>query len=70
MRRLLIAILAVAGLSFGVVGWHYSSEIIGPDRPPEKTGQTVLATTAIHRSPSGLRCFRLAIAKEIGTWTK
>ena len=45
MRRLLIAILAVAGLSFGVVGWHYSSEIIGPDRPPEKTGQTVLAHT-------------------------
>ena len=45
MRRLLIAVLAFVALLFAAVGWYFSNEILGPDRRPGNTGQTVLAHT-------------------------
>ena len=45
MRRLLVVVLAVVALLFAAVGWYYSNEILGPDRRPGNTGQTVLAHT-------------------------
>src|SRR5262245_63302184 len=43
--RLLSLLLAAALLGLGAAGWYYSNLILGPDKLPGRTGQTVLART-------------------------
>ena len=46
MRRLwALALVAAILIGLGAVGWISSDQILGPDRPPGKTGQRVLAHT-------------------------
>jgi len=42
---LLARLIPVLLLGFGAVGWYYSNQILGPDAPLGKTGQTVLGHT-------------------------
>ena len=45
MKRIVpigLLVLAVAVIIVGGMGWYYASQIIGPDTPPEFSGQTVL----------------------------
>jgi alpha-beta hydrolase superfamily lysophospholipase len=44
-RRIGIAALAALLVAAVAVGWHYSGRILGPDAPPGRTGQTILART-------------------------
>jgi fermentation-respiration switch protein FrsA (DUF1100 family) len=43
-RSLAFAALLILTVA-GAVGWHYASRILGPDEPPGRTGQSVLART-------------------------
>jgi hypothetical protein len=52
------AIVALAG-----VGWHYSGEILGPDAPPAKTGQSILG-----RTDSTITLALTAKARRPGFW--
>jgi pimeloyl-ACP methyl ester carboxylesterase len=46
MRRVILASAVVVVLVVaGVIGWSYSNQILGPDKPPGRTGQRVLAHT-------------------------
>src|SRR5437870_303260 len=44
MRRLIAALLATL-VVLGAIGWYYSDQILGPDEPKGKSGQTVLGHT-------------------------
>src|SRR4030095_16399191 len=39
------AIAAITPLALPGIGWQYSLQILGPDKPPGRTGQRVLAHT-------------------------
>src|SRR4030095_10587460 len=39
------AIAAITPLALPGIGWQYSIQILGPDKPPGRTGQRVLAHT-------------------------
>jgi pimeloyl-ACP methyl ester carboxylesterase len=45
MKRIGVALAAALLIGLGAVGWIYSDQILGPDRPPGTTGQRVLAHT-------------------------
>ena len=45
MRRWPTILVAVFVIALAAVGWYYSGQILGPDAPPGKTGQRVLACT-------------------------
>ena len=46
LRRGVFGSLSAALLiAAGAIGWYYSVEILGPDKPRGKTGQAVLART-------------------------
>jgi len=69
MKRILLRVAVVAALlaiaALGVAGWHYSELILGPDGPPEKHGQAILARTdstiTLARTPKAERPGRWAI---------
>jgi alpha-beta hydrolase superfamily lysophospholipase len=47
-RSWIVAIAAIAIVALGAsagVGWYYATQILGPDAPPGRTGQRVLAHT-------------------------
>lgn len=63
LRRILGGALALLLVAAFVVGWYYSGEILGPDKPPGRTGQTVLAHT-----DSTVTLAATAKARRPGTW--
>ena len=64
MRRGVFGSLSAALLiSAGAVGWYYSVEILGPDKPRGKTGQAVLA-----RTDSTLTLAATPKARRPGVW--
>lgn len=60
---MLIGVLCAVALLLAAAGWYYSGEILGPDPPPGKTGQTVLA-----RTDSTITLVATRKAKRAGEW--
>jgi pimeloyl-ACP methyl ester carboxylesterase len=65
LPRLLAILSALALLTLASAGWYYSDQILGPDAPPARRGQTILAredsTITLATSTKALRPGRWAI---------
>jgi alpha-beta hydrolase superfamily lysophospholipase len=68
-RAALIALVLLA-VALGAVGWHYSNEILGPDAPPVRSGQRILAlddsTIVLEATPRARRDGQWAIEWDQG----
>jgi pimeloyl-ACP methyl ester carboxylesterase len=62
MRRTLTAVAVLVIVAFAV-GWQYSLQILGPDKPPGRTGQRVLAHT-----DSTITLADTPTARRLGSW--